>query len=181
MTERLRASDYRFIAICVLLLTITTWFSARNFHRAFPEGVDRFQSREPRRRPKVLAVSKFLSAQGYRNRRAIARRRSSAFIDEQAKTFLEREAGLELPPNQLMGTRVPIKKWRWAYRWFRPLQRKSSLSILPRAGSCRPRPRDPRRRAATRRHFGASPCPRREFFAHSRKPRPRHARVRGRT
>ena len=38
MKERLRASDYRFILICAVLLALTTWFSVRNFYRAFPEA-----------------------------------------------------------------------------------------------------------------------------------------------
>ena len=38
MNERLRATDYRFILICAALLAATTWFSVRNFYRAFPEA-----------------------------------------------------------------------------------------------------------------------------------------------
>ena len=38
MRERLRARDYRFIAVCLALLAGTTWFSVKNFYRAFPEA-----------------------------------------------------------------------------------------------------------------------------------------------
>ena len=38
MRDRLQARDYRFIAICLALLAATTWFSVRNFYRAFPEA-----------------------------------------------------------------------------------------------------------------------------------------------
>ena len=38
MNQRLRAPDYRFILICAALLGATTWFSVRNFYRAFPEA-----------------------------------------------------------------------------------------------------------------------------------------------
>ena len=38
MKQRLNAADYRFIAICAVLLGATVWFSAGNFYRAFPEA-----------------------------------------------------------------------------------------------------------------------------------------------
>src|SRR6266567_1977434 len=125
MTERLRGSDYRFIAICVVLLAGATWFSARNFHRAFPEAsIDFKVSRDDAQ----LLAGKFLTAQGYRTE---GYRQAAQFtFDDEAKTFLEREAGLERA-NQIMGTRVPL--WRWAYRWFRPLQKEEfNVEITPR-------------------------------------------------
>ena len=36
MKDRLRASDYRFIAVCLALLGGSIWFSARNFYAPFP-------------------------------------------------------------------------------------------------------------------------------------------------
>ena len=38
MKERFRTSDYRFIFVCLALLAATTWYSVRNFYRAFPEA-----------------------------------------------------------------------------------------------------------------------------------------------
>src|ERR1019366_3996766 len=50
-------------------------------------------------------------------------------FDEEAKTFLEREVGLERA-NRIMGTRVRL--WRWGYRWFRPLQKEEyNVEITP--------------------------------------------------
>src|SRR6185436_332390 len=50
--------------------------------------------------------------------------------DNEAKTFLERELGLE-QANQIMGSRVRL--WLWSYRWFRPLQKEEfTVSITPR-------------------------------------------------
>ncbi len=125
MKERLRGSDYRFITICMVLLAGTTWFSARNFYRAFPEAsIDFKVSRDD---AQTLA-GKFLSAQGY----GIEGYRQAAQFayDEDAKTFLEREAGLERA-NRIMGTRVRL--WRWSYRWFRPLQKEEfDVEITPR-------------------------------------------------
>ena len=124
MKERLRASDYRFILICAALLAATTWFSVRNFYRAFPEAsIDFKVSRDDARN----IAGKFLSDQGYRL--AGYRQAAQFTFDDQAKTFLEREAGLERA-NRIMGKRVRL--WRWGYRWFRPLQKEEyNVEITP--------------------------------------------------
>src|SRR5215475_9347554 len=109
MKERLSGSDFRFIAICLVLLAVTVWFSAGNFYRAFPEAsIDFRVSREDA----LQIASAFLTAQ---NRNVAGYRQAARFdFDDDAKTFLEREVGLE-QANQIMGTRVRL--WRWAYRW----------------------------------------------------------------
>jgi membrane protease YdiL (CAAX protease family) len=124
MKERLRASDYRFIAICLVLFAGAAWYSVRNFYRAFPEASIDF--RVGRDDAQVLA-GRFLAGQGYR---VEGYRQASRFsFDDEAKTFLEREAGLE-QANRLMGTRVRL--WRWAYRWFRPQQKEEyGVEITP--------------------------------------------------
>ena len=127
MKERLRAGDYRFILICAALLAGTTWFSVRNFYRAFPEAsIDFKVSREDAR----ILAAKFLGGQGY----ALAGYRQAAqfSFDEQAKTFLEREAGLERA-NRLMSTRVRL--WRWSYRWFRPLTKEEFTAEITPTGA----------------------------------------------
>src|SRR6059058_3730423 len=125
MKDRLHRADYRFLAICLALLAATTWFSARNFYRAFPEASIDF--RVNRAEGQSLAAA-FLAAQQYDT--ATYRQASSFSYDEDAKTFLEREAGLE-QANRIMGTRVRL--WRWSYRWFRPLQKEEfRVDITPR-------------------------------------------------
>jgi membrane protease YdiL (CAAX protease family) len=115
MKERLRAADYRFVAVCLGLLAAATWYSVRNFYRAFPEASIDF--RVSRAEAQVLA-SRFLSGQGYHLAGYSNAARFS--FDEDAKTFLEREAGLE-QANEIMGRRIRL--WRWSYRWFRPQQK----------------------------------------------------------
>jgi hypothetical protein len=125
MTDRLRRSDYRFIAICLALLGACTWFSVRYFYLAFPEASIDF--RAGRDEARSLAES-FLAGRGY----AVAGYRSAAsfVFDDDAKTFLEREAGLERA-NRIMGTQVRL--WRWSYRWFRSLQKEEyRVDITPR-------------------------------------------------
>jgi membrane protease YdiL (CAAX protease family) len=115
MPERLRASDFRFIAICLAMLAGTVWFSVRNYHYAFPEASIDFRVN---RQDASSLAGKFLADRGYHVNNY---RQASRFtFDDEAKTFLEREVGLERA-NQIMGTRLHL--WRWAYRWFRPQQK----------------------------------------------------------
>ncbi len=119
MPERLRASDFRFIAICLAMLAGALWFSIRNFHYAFPEASIDFRVT---RDGALSQAEKFLSDQGYHT--SDYREASRFDFDDQAKTFLEREVGLERA-NQIMGSRLHL--WRWSYRWFRPQQKEEYL------------------------------------------------------
>src|SRR5580658_372287 len=122
--EKLRAPDYRFIGICLLLLAGTAWYTAGNFYRAFPEAsidfrVNRDEGREIARQ---FLASQGDNAAGYRDAASFA-------YDDEAKTFLEREAGLE-QANEILKTRVRL--WRWAYRWFKPQQKEEfRASVTP--------------------------------------------------
>jgi hypothetical protein len=126
MKEKLRPRDFRFIAICLVLAGAATWFSFGNFHRAFPEAsidfrVDRDQAGERGRA--------FLARLGYR---LDGYRDVAAFrYDDDAKTFLEREAGLERA-NRIMGG--PLRLWRWEHRWFRPQQKEEYRAVVDTAG-----------------------------------------------
>ena len=165
MKERLRASDYRFILICAALLAATTWFSVRNFYRAFPEASIDFKVSRGDARD---IAARFLSDQGYRLE---GYRHAAQFtFDEQAKTFLEREVGLERA-NRIMGTRVRL--WRWANRWFRPLQKEEyNVEITPLGQLAGFAHRTARRRRPPRRHHRAGTRPGRRFPAHPPRPRP---------
>jgi len=125
LSDRLRAADYRFIGICLALLALCTWFSVRYFYLAFPEASIDF--RVGRAEARTLA-DEFLSAHHYDV--STYRTAASFAFDDDAKTFLEREAGLQRA-NQIMGTELHL--WRWSYRWFRPLQKEEyRVDITPR-------------------------------------------------
>ncbi len=126
MQDRFRTSDFRFLAVCAVLLVGATWFSARNFYRAFPEASIDF--RVSRGEGEAMAA-RFLAGEGY----VLGgyRQASSFNFDNNAKTFLERELGLE-KANRVMGARVRL--WRWSYRWFRPLQKEEFRADLTPAG-----------------------------------------------
>ena len=126
MPEQLRRADYRFLAICLLLLAATVWFSARYFYRAFPEATIDFRvTREQAR----AQGERFLAAQGLQVNGYRAASRFS--YDDTAKTFLERELGLERA-NRIIGSRVRL--WRWSWRWFRPLQKEEFRVQVTPAG-----------------------------------------------
>ena len=126
MPERLRRADLRFLTICLLLLAATVWFSARYFYRAFPEASIDF--RVTRDQARAQAES-FLAAQGLH---VNGYRQASRFsYDDTAKTFLERELGLDRA-NRIMRSRVRL--WRWSWRWFRPLQKEEFRVDVTPAG-----------------------------------------------
>jgi membrane protease YdiL (CAAX protease family) len=126
MKERLAPADYRFILICLALLGGCVWYTAGNFYRAFPEASIDFRVSRADAKP---IAQQFLDTQGYRF--GGYRDASSFAYDDDAKTFLEREAGLERA-NRLMGTRVRL--WRWAFRWFRPQQKEEFRADVTPAG-----------------------------------------------
>src|SRR5579871_1997273 len=124
MTARLRASDYRFIAVCLALLAASIWFSTRYFYLAFPEASIDFRVGRGEAR---TAAESFLSGHNYV---VVGYRTAASFdFDDDAKTFLEREVGLARA-NRIMGSQVRL--WRWSYRWFRPLQKEEfRVDITP--------------------------------------------------
>src|SRR5262245_39220981 len=125
MREHFRASDYRFVATCAILFAVSFWFSARYFYRAFPEASIDFRiTREGAR----IKAERLLSEVGFQ---IWDYRHASRFsFDDEAKTFLERELGLERA-NGLISSQVRI--WRWSNRWFRPLHKEEfRVEITPR-------------------------------------------------
>jgi membrane protease YdiL (CAAX protease family) len=126
MKEKLELRDYRFIAICLALAAAATWFSFGNFYRAFPEAsidfrLDRDQA--------GLRAAGFLERLGYP---LDAYRDVAAFrYDDNAKTFLEREVGLERA-NRIMAARLHL--WRWEHRWFRPQQKEEFRAAVATSG-----------------------------------------------
>ncbi len=120
MKEKLHASDYRFILTCLVLFGAATWYSTQNFYRAFPEASIDFRVD---RDSGLSLAERFLAGENYS---LAGYRQASRFdFDDSAKTFIEREAGLE-QANRLMGSRLHM--WRWDYRWFQP-QRKEEYRV----------------------------------------------------
>jgi membrane protease YdiL (CAAX protease family) len=112
--KRLTGTDKRALFLWVALGLIGVWFAHRYFFQAFPEASVEFKV--PRGQAQIRA-KQFVEGmgenlEGYHS--AITFQ-----VDEGAKTYLERELGLQRA-NQLMSKELNI--WYWEVRFFRPLQ-----------------------------------------------------------
>ena len=145
MKDKLQASDYRFILTCLVLFCAAAWYSTHNFYRAFPEASIDFRVNRDGGR---LLAERFLATQNYN---LAGYRQASRFdFDDSAKTFIEREAGLE-QANRLLGSRLRL--WRWEYRWFQPQRKeeyRAAVTVTGEiAGFAHELPEDAVRSAAT--------------------------------
>ena len=112
--ERLSARDKKTLLIWILCALIGGGVAYKYFFRAFPEASIDFRVS----RPAAAGLARqFVASEGGN----LAHYRSSIVfdVDDTAKTYLERELGLQ-QANQLMSTQVHT--WYWSVRFFRPLQ-----------------------------------------------------------
>jgi membrane protease YdiL (CAAX protease family) len=115
MEQRLERHDIRLILVCAGLTLVSLVVGTSLFYDAFPEATIDF--RITRDEARVRAAS-FLEHRGVDLRQY---RHAALFrFDEQAKTFLERERGIE-GASEVLGD--PVRLWRWSNRWFRERQK----------------------------------------------------------
>ncbi len=113
-SDRLTGSDKRELLLWVLLGIGGVVFAHHYFFRAFPEASVDF------RVSRVEALERAQSFMGGIGENISGYRPSIVFdVDENAKTYLERELGLQ-QANQLMSSQLNI--WYWDVRFFRPQQ-----------------------------------------------------------
>jgi membrane protease YdiL (CAAX protease family) len=112
--NRLTGSDKRALLLWVVAGIIGVLFAQKYFFRAFPEASVNFQvSREEA----LTKAQKFVTGLG---ENVSGYRSTVAFdVDDDAKTYLERELGLQ-QANQIMSTDVHV--WFWNVRFFKPQQ-----------------------------------------------------------
>jgi membrane protease YdiL (CAAX protease family) len=112
--DRLTGSDKRALLLWVLAGIVGIVFAQKYFFRAFPEASVNFQvSREEA----LVRAQKFVTGLG---ENVSGYRSSVAFdVDEEAKTYLERELGLQ-QANQIMSS--DLRVWFWNVRFFKPQQ-----------------------------------------------------------
>ena len=124
--ERLSASDKKTLLIWILCALIGGGVAYKYFFRAFPEASIDFRVS---RRAAVGLARQFATSQGA----DLAHHRSSIVfdVDDTAKTYLERELGLQ-QANQLMSSQVHT--WYWSVRFFQPLQKEEFHVNLDPAG-----------------------------------------------
>src|SRR5580704_9855396 len=113
--ERLDRKDAKVLLLWILAGILGAAVAYTYFFRAFPEASVDFKV------PRAEALSigrQFAAAQGARLDGYAS---SIVFdVDDTAKTYLEREVGLQ-QANQMMANQVHI--WYWRTRFFRPLQK----------------------------------------------------------
>ena len=126
METKLTRKDFAFIGGCVLVAAVSLAVGVHYFYRAFPEASIDF--RVTRDEAKAQAAD-FLAARGF----DLAAYRHSAIFryDNQTKTFLERELGLE-GATQVIGD--PVQLWRWSNRWVRELEKEEFQATVTTSG-----------------------------------------------
>ena len=126
METKLTRKDFAFIGGCVLVAAVSLAVGVHYFYRAFPEASIDF--RVTRDEAKMQAAD-FLAARGF----DLAAYRHSAIFryDNQTKTFLERELGLE-GATQVIGD--PVQLWRWSNRWVRELEKEEFQATVTTSG-----------------------------------------------
>jgi hypothetical protein len=125
-SDRLTGSDKRALLLWVIAGVVGIIFAQRYFFRAFPEAsVDfRVSRADVLRRAQAFLSSIGEDVAGYRSAVAFD-------VDDDAKTYLERELGLQ-QANQLMSSQLDI--WYWDVRFFRPQQEEEYHVRLSPAG-----------------------------------------------
>ncbi|MBN2601973.1 MAG: CPBP family intramembrane metalloprotease [Candidatus Marinimicrobia bacterium] len=119
MNTRLQSKDFLLILICLLAIAGAGYFELSNYHRAFPEHAIDFQVN--RKEARNIALD-FLAKMDIDPGPKI---HASAFeFDNTAKTFVEKEVGLE-DADDLLTNHFRI--WQWTNRWFEPLNREEIL------------------------------------------------------
>jgi membrane protease YdiL (CAAX protease family) len=115
MEQRLEGRDIRLILICAGLTLVSLLVGTHFFYDAFPEATIDFQITrdEARVRGASFLEHRGLDLSEYRHAAVFE-------FDDQAKTFLERERGIE-GASDIIGR--PVRLWRWSNRWFRELQK----------------------------------------------------------
>jgi membrane protease YdiL (CAAX protease family) len=112
--ERLTSSDKRALLLWVIAGVIGALCAYKFYFRAFPEASVNFQvSREAAlKQAQTLVAGTGNDVRGYESAIVFS-------LDDNAKTYLERELGLQ-QANQLMGSQLNI--WYWDVRFFKPQQ-----------------------------------------------------------
>lgn len=117
----------RVLFLWLLAALVGASVAYRYFFRAFPEASVDFKvtRADALERARAFAAGQGFSLQGYQS--AIVFN-----VDDDTKTFLEREVGLE-QANQLMSSEVSV--WYWDTRFFRPQQKEElRVRVDPKGG-----------------------------------------------
>lgn len=106
--------DLRALALWLLAALLATFVAYRYFFHAFPEASVDFKVTRAAalERARTFLAGQGLSLQDYQSTAVFS-------VDDDTKTYLEREVGLERA-NRLMSSEISV--WYWEVRFFRPRQ-----------------------------------------------------------
>lgn len=113
--KRLTRSDFRIVALVVLVAAFSLAIAIRYFSKAFPEASITFRVN---RADSLPIAERFVTARGIRVQ---GYQHATVFnYDDPTKLYLERTQGLQ---KMAALARGPVHLWRWQHRWFRPEQK----------------------------------------------------------
>ncbi|MDD5764983.1 MAG: type II CAAX endopeptidase family protein [Candidatus Marinimicrobia bacterium] len=124
MEQRLNPKDRILLFISLLCLIGASLFEYKNYGKAFPEQNIRFDvgRKESRQVAEQFLQQMDISVLDYHHAVAFD-------YDDQSKTFLEKEVGIEESRSLLNDD---FKIWRWSNRWFKPLSKEElKVNISP--------------------------------------------------
>ncbi len=126
LRESATPSDWRLVALSLAVVAFSVFYIASNYRAAFPQASLRL---DLNRDQITTRAAEFLSQRGHQ----LAPYRNVTLFDpdDDARLFLEREAGLT-EANRLMEQDVPV--WRWRARWYQPPQKEEFRVWLSPAG-----------------------------------------------
>jgi membrane protease YdiL (CAAX protease family) len=125
--ERLTRADLLIVALAVVLGGLGVFIAIRGFEAAFPEASIEFKVSRPEIEQRA---ADFLERRGF-DLSTFPHQLVVFRYDDTAKTYLERELGLE-EANRLMVSEINV--WRWKVRFFRPPDKEELLVYLDPAG-----------------------------------------------
>ena len=126
MPIKLTSTEYKTIAIAVVVAAFSLGVGLKYFSKTFPEASLDLHVNRNDSEPIAL---KFLAERGVH---LVDYRHAAVFdYDDETKVYLERSQGLERM-NQLTGG--PIRLWLWSHRWFRPQQKEEFRVDVTAAG-----------------------------------------------
>jgi membrane protease YdiL (CAAX protease family) len=122
---QLSGSEKRALMLWVLAGILGLWYAHRHFFEAFPEASVNFKVT---REDALTRARSFVESLG--NNLSDYRSVIVFGVDDNAKTYLEREAGGLKEANRLMSTEVNV--WNWQVRFFKPQQEEEfQVSVNP--------------------------------------------------